>query len=106
MPSTRPRPSARRPAKTSPLKSSASSPLSLRAAPLAHQILEAVVQIALQRLQPLDIALALRQERVEQRFVLARGEEPPLDAEPAHHLDEAEVPVTTPIEPTSEVSSA
>ena len=72
----------------------------------AHVLLEAVVDVLLQRREPRDIGRVLRQKRVEQRFALAGGMQPPLDAEALDQpVRRRSSRVTTPIEPSSEASS-
>src|SRR5947209_2494952 len=55
--------------------------LELAGAALAHPVLEAVVYLGLQPLQPRDIVPVLLAKRVEHRFLLAGGVDAALDAE-------------------------
>src|SRR5262249_58243223 len=61
-----------------------------RAAAAFHEADEVLVDVPLQRLEPLHVLRVLRQERVEHSLVLARNIEPAIDAELLHQLGKAE----------------
>src|SRR5215813_6621413 len=61
-----------------------------RAAAALHEADEVLVDVSLQRLEPLDVLQVLRQERVEHDLVLAGNIEPALDAELLHEPGKAE----------------
>src|SRR6185437_15110218 len=67
-----------------------------RAAAQADDVLEAAVDVALERLEALHPHLVLGEEGIEQRLALARRVEPAADAEAAQQLGEAEAAADDP----------